>query len=284
MTKKKVKTWNTNKENGWAVFRNLTENNKVLKSVNFNEIKEPTNECRKIENEIEKCKFKSFGKVTYRPERNRTINTDRLIEEKSDILKCKKIISEEDYKKLNRLDEEIAQAIKTDQRNKLEKEFEKIKRNLATKGRSKAIFNLKNDIVGNRNKSLEPSALICPKTKEMMTDKSKIKTITLNYCLDLLTAKEPEENYKEIIKLKKKVHKKRLREIVPNDTSENEFTYELFDDAFKDLQKYKSNKYKFITGAGNDFKLAMFNLFKYVWEKESKPDQWSLDTLVQIHK
>ena len=58
----------------------------------------------------------------------------------------------------------------------------------------------------------------------------------------------------------------------------------MFYEAVEDLIKSKSEKYKFIIKSGNDFKLAMFSLFSHIWNSEEIPDQWRLDTLLQIHK
>ena len=61
-------------------------------------------------------------------------------------------------------------------------------------------------------------------------------------------------------------------------------TERMFYDAINNLKKNKKDKYKFIIEAGKDFKLAVLELFKTIWNEEEKPEQWKLDTLVQIHK
>ena len=69
-----------------------------------------------------------------------------------------------------------------------------------------------------------------------------------------------------------------------DDRNESDLTSEMFYSALNDLKKYKADTYKFIIYAGESFKNALYTLFKLVWEKERKPDQWKLDTLIQIHK
>ena len=61
-------------------------------------------------------------------------------------------------------------------------------------------------------------------------------------------------------------------------------THTMFEDAMNELIKTNKTKYRFITKAGDDFKNALFNLYKYIWDHELKPDQWKVDTLVQLHK
>ena len=82
--------------------------------------------------------------------------------------------------------------------------------------------------------------------------------------------------------MKHNVHQ--LRMIEMDLKNEQSLTRQMFDEALEDLKKNKSEKYKFIIKGGDDFKLAVFNLFNYIWENESKPDQWRLDTLLQLHK
>ena len=50
----------------------------------------------------------------------------------------------------------------------------------------------------------------------------------------------------------------------------------MFDEALIELVKEKKVKYKFRAVAGRDFRNAVFNLFKCIWDKENKPDQWRL--------
>ena len=81
--------------------------------------------------------------------------------------------------------------------------------------------------------------------------------------------------------MKGEMHKKRMTEKQEN---ESELTEEMFKNAIEDLKKSKPEKYKFIINTGKDFRNALFQLFKVIWKEETKPDQWKLDTLLQIHK
>ena len=104
----------------------------------------------------------------------------------------------------------------------------------------------------------------------------------LKYCVDLLTNRPASNDYEELVEMKHKIHNTRMKEI--NLANESPLTLEMFYEAVEDLRKSKSEKYKFIIKAGGDFKYAFFNLFSYIWEHEKIPEQWKLDTLLQIHK
>ena len=50
------------------------------------------------------------------------------------------------------------------------------------------------------------------------------------------------------------------------------------------MKKNVGEKYKFIIKSGQALKAALFNLFKFIWEKEKKPDSWRKTTLIQLYK
>ena len=182
---------------------------------------------------------------------------------------------------LKEIDDKIIKSVKIHHKNKLEKEFNKLENTLKTKGKSSAVFQLKNTIVGNKIKSQEQAAIECPESKKVITDTDEIKSHTVNYCVNLLKSKPAHPDYIDLVKVKKQLHILRLQEKL---TGEEDLSQEMFDEALHELRKTKKDKYRFITDAGNEFKKSLFNLFKLIWDKEQKPEQWRLDTLVQIHK
>ena len=133
-------------------------------------------------------------------------------------------------------------------------------------------------------KNVEPSAVLCPETKEIVTEKGKIKKITVDYCVNLLTANPPEEGYEDIITMKKEIHKMRMSKDLKCVEFDYKLSDEMFNEALEDLHKHKKDKYQFITGGGNDLKHAVCHLFKFIWKNEVKPDQWRMETLVQLRK
>ena len=50
------------------------------------------------------------------------------------------------------------------------------------------------------------------------------------------------------------------------------------------IKKKNNRKYDFIIKSGNSLIEALFQLFKYVWNSEDKPDQWRRTTIIQLHK
>ena len=50
------------------------------------------------------------------------------------------------------------------------------------------------------------------------------------------------------------------------------------------LTKKPGNKYDFITKAGKSLQMALFNLFRVVWEKEKIPKKWQESTVIQLPK
>ena len=58
--------------------------------------------------------------------------------------------------------------------------------------------------MGSKKSMQEPAVIRDPDTKEYVTDTKEIKRISLKYCVDLLTNRDPKDGYEEIVKIKKK--------------------------------------------------------------------------------
>ena len=197
----KEKVWNTNKINGWRRYKEVTENNPVFKSLNDNVNNDPTEEYKKIASEREKCKHKSFGKVTYRPEKNDLKETASLIEEEKFILEKKSTYNTNSIE-LENIDELIAKSIRDHHKSKLDREFSRLENTIKTKGNVSAVFDLKNTIVGGKVKSQDKAAIECPNSKNLITDMDKIKSHTVNYCVELLKSNKPHPEYEELVDAK----------------------------------------------------------------------------------
>ena len=181
----KQKVWNINKADGWKKYKEVTGNNNTLKAINDNNSEDPTEYYTKLENEREKCKYQSFGKVTFKPDRTLLKETSDLIERKKQIIENRNTDST-DSEILKEIDDKIIKSVKIHHKNKLEKEFNKLENTLKTKGKSSAVFQLKNTIVGNKIKSQEQAAIECPESKKVITDTNEIKSHTENYYVNLL--------------------------------------------------------------------------------------------------
>ena len=106
--------------------------------------------------------------------------------------------------------------------------------------------------------------------------------MSLEYCVNLLTQKEPEEKYKDCVNNKKVRHKEHMEEVIDDDI--HELPIESFNKVLASIGKKPGNKYKFITQAGYSMKLALWNLFQTVWRTEKIPAAWHQSTLIQIQK
>ena len=111
---------------------------------------------------------------------------------------------------------------------------------------------------------------------------AEIKKVTLEYCVNLLTNREPKPAYIEVMKTKEELHNLRMQEVIFNDI--NELTLDMFNSALKHVSSTHGSKYKFILKAGPLYLNALYKLFLSVWESENIPDDWHRSQLVQLYK
>ena len=119
-----------------------------------------------------------------------------------------------------------------------------------------------------------------PATNKLVTSCEDIKKVSLKYAVDLLTNRSPKPEYETLLKIKESLHQVRMKEKLEDDIT---LTREFFDKSLYELKK-SSSKYDFILKAGKDLKDALFQIFKFIWKEEVKPEKWRLDMIVQIHK
>ena len=112
ITTRKQKLWNLNKVDGWKNYKTYTYDNKVLRSVKKEFINNVTDEYKKIEKEMDKCKYKAFGKVLYRPERNELKETSKLMKKKETILGLKNVNNKKIQQEVLKINEDISRSIK----------------------------------------------------------------------------------------------------------------------------------------------------------------------------
>ena len=243
------------------------------------DIKDATEAMKKITRALDKSKFEAFGKVKVKVTPLYRKEIDELYTEKNKILLEEE--SDEKDKKIRDIEKNIAEQLLSQQRKNLENEISKLKEVKARKGKAAAIFYLKDKIVGSKKTQQEPAVIKHPVTKKCVTDTKEIKRISLKYCVDLLTNREPREGFEEIIDMKRKVQEKRMSERIDDDF---EFTREFFDNCLDAIKKKNNRKYDFIIKSVNSLIEALLRLFKYVWNSEDKPDQWRRTTIIQLHK
>ena len=78
------------------------------------------------------------------------------------------------------------------------------------KGKSAAIFNLRDSIFGGKKTCQEQVALIDPASGKEVTTPAEIKKVSLEYCVNLLRKRVPENEFKELILNKKWIHEQRM--------------------------------------------------------------------------
>ena len=66
-----------------------------------------------------------------------------------------------------------------------------------------------------------------PKTGKDVTNPAKIKQVSLEYCVELLTNRAPKDEFKEEVEMKKLVHKVRMTELLTNIEPKEEFKEEV---------------------------------------------------------
>ena len=114
-----------------------------------------------------------------------------------------------------------------------------------------------------------------------LTNPKDIKDASLQYCIQLLSNREPKEEFRIDCKLKDVIHVARMAEKVPDDI--NHLTDEMFEETFKALSS-KVGKYDFIIKGGAALKSALLKVCKSVWMSEKMPESWYETTLIQLYK
>ena len=259
--------WNTNKPGGWNQYKLLTEHNDNLDNIkNYVSSEKMMNS---INREMNRIKYKSFGKVKFKAQHANNRNLDKLQKENRSIMN--------NPKKIEEINLEIAEEIEKVRKDNLEKELDHIKDLKNKKGKIAAVFNIKESIIGNKKSVQEPTTLINPDTNMEVTSVNEIKSVSLKYCKKLLTNRPPKADFEEILQEKYDAHE--LRMVQKIEDHENSLSNEMFNSAFRRLKLNKENKYKFILKGGLSLHNALFNLCKCVWESEEIPSEWKKQRL-----
>ena len=96
--------------------------------------------------------------------------------------------------------------------------------------------------------------------------------MSLNYCVELLTKRDPKPGYEEVIRMKKELHDVRMKEQKENDIEE--LSWEQFEVSIKKVFSKHKDKYKFIMNGGTSLIKAFYSLFSLIWKKEGIPVSW----------
>ena len=92
------------------------------------------------------------------------------------------------------------------QKDEVESEIEEIMTTRKTKGRSAAIFGTLQKICGGKKSSQEQVAMIDPCSKLSIFDPNEIKTVSVQYCVDMLTKHNSYEDYADNYYIQDMIH------------------------------------------------------------------------------
>ena len=124
--------WNTNKEGGWSLYKELTDKEDLFEKVFESDNKSNTEAMGKIEKTLNKIKYNAFGKVKRKV--SNKVSSEPLAENNNEhLLK--------------------------EQREQIEAEFKRINDMKLTKGKAAAIFDTLSKIRGNKKQSTELVAM-----------------------------------------------------------------------------------------------------------------------------
>ena len=168
----KYTTWNTKKKEGWEAYRRKTEFNDKFMYVSEISNEKPDKVLGILEKELTRIKHASFGKVKVSKKTNDAKKLESLQSQKAKL---------DDSGNAAKVDEEIADTLKRIQIKEYERDLSKIDEIKSQKGKSAAIFHLKDKILGKKKVSQEQTYVIDPETgKELY---SPIKEASLKYCV-----------------------------------------------------------------------------------------------------
>ena len=176
----------------------------------------------------------------------------------------------------------MKEAVDKVQYDKMTAEVKKYKTIRATKGTAAAVFCLMVGILGSSKSPSDPVVINDPVSGIPIMSPDKIKSISLNYCVNLLTNREPSEGYADIIREKERLHSLRMKEVISDDIEL--LTPEMFNAAIKYIASKHSDKYNFILKGGSALMEALYAIFFFVWKTEQIPKVWHESQLVQLWK
>ena len=150
-------------------------------------------------------------------------------------------------------------------------------------GRCGKIFKMKDVIAGPKKTTNEAHAVRDPKTGDLVVSNSEIKKVTLEYCKSVLENNEPENDMKELVEMKERIHQIKMDTKDPNE-EEFEVEEEAF---FQTIRKFKSNgsrAYDFITKSGINFQKAVMKVCRRFIKDEIFPERFMNTDLIQLQK
>ena len=188
----KYVTWDTKKREGWLQYFKATDDNEELAKIANLEVGDTNMLQRAIDKELERKKHKCFGKVKISKKSNESKNLEKLQQRKVELAHTN---AEQD--EIDKLDTEMSSVLKEIQHKKYMKDVKFLEDTAKSKGKTAAIFKLKEKMFGSKKTPLDQIAILDPDTNNLVFTPKEIKAASLKYCTKLLTNQEPREEYKE---------------------------------------------------------------------------------------
>ena len=144
------------------------------------------------------------------------------------------------------MEDKIAGKLLEKQRKEYENKLEHLKNIKKEKGKSAAIFKLKEKVIGSKKEGMESVSMKDPVTGSMICDPEQLKKASTEYLSKLLTNRDPKDGYQRGFETLRLLHDLRMSEELEN---EEKLTYQDFENMLKKMKKKKAGKYKFILNA-----------------------------------
>ena len=264
--------WNTNKEGGWKRFMDLTSNCEKLEQIaNHANHLDPEEMMIYLTRRMEKIKFQSFGKVKIKVQ---TLDNDKELD---------KLYDQKNQKDCDEdaINEKINNKLIEYQLKDYERKLKSLNSLKNEKGKSAAVFKLKEKIVGSKKVAQEQVSMKDPVSGELIVENDKLREASVKYVSNLLTNRSPLEDFKEELEIMESLHDLRMKEDINDESSISDEDYCVF---LKQIAKKNKDKYQFILKAGKLYHDTLLALYRKVWETESKPSTWKNTTCIQLYK
>jgi hypothetical protein len=140
---------------------------------------------------------------------------------------------------------------------------------------------MKDLLMGGKNEKQEQAAIRDPKNNELICAPEEIKRVTLEYCVNNLKKKEPEEDEKAERERREKLHNMRMED---DDDEGFKIGKDDFNEVLEKFGKKTSKAYNLILKADDKFQEAIFHLCKLFIDKEDFPDKFRKTILHMVKK
>ena len=273
---RKEVVWNTRKKGGWEKYRSKTENNPVFIRAAESQEEDGSVVLKKVDKELTRIKYSCFGKIKLISKDKNVRELEKLQERKNNILKGS------ENSNVSVLNQNIVSLLKVIENDRIERDVKHLKNLKDKRGKAASVFGLRDKVLGKKKVCQEPVIIIEPTSGEEVNSPAEIKRVSLEYLVNLLKKKKPDEEFERVFQTRKELHDFRMSEEIEDDL--DELPYTTFQKTLERVKKKNGKKYKFITDSGTSLKMVLFHIFSLIWKSEMIPDSWRESTVTQLKK